>query len=49
MGQQLNFLSELKRLNVCEKKINWWKNFKVQRIKPEVKWAKRGQQKDVKV
>lgn len=49
MGQQLNYLSELKIINVGAKKIKRWKNFKVQVIKPEVKWAKRDQQKDVKV
>jgi len=48
MGQQLNYLSELKLINVGVKKIKRWKIFKVQKIKPEVKWAKRDQQKDVK-
>lgn len=49
MGQQLNYCSELKNLVGGEKKINWWKKAKVKIIKPEVKWAKRDQQKDVKV
>jgi len=49
MGQQLNYWSELKNLIVGEKKIKWWKKVIVQIIKPEVKWAKRDQRKDVKV
>jgi len=49
MGQQLNYSSELKKIIVGEKKIKWWKKVKVQIIKPEVKWAKRDQRKDVEV
>lgn len=57
MGQQLNYRSELKELSRRRKEIKlckiknyvFKKKAKVSIIKPEVKWARRDQQEDVKV
>ena len=48
MGQQLNYLCELKEDMSRRKEIKRCKKSKVQVIKPEVKWARRDQQEDVK-